>query len=180
MIEVRKLIPQVYNQSRDFSVFMGILQALINEADINSLRLSKLPSESLLPYELSTYDNLRGYFRFMLKEKGSIESILQAISMAGGKIICKLEEESVNLELTSDDWDYTTVDRYSVPVGLRGRVVYYYDRKLTTGSGGPHLPLVELNINLKDPSQVDQGLLDRLLYYIKPVNVVIRLHKGEN
>ena len=59
MIEVRKLIPQVYNQSRDFSVFMGILQALINEADINSLRLSKLPSESLLPYELSTYDNLR-------------------------------------------------------------------------------------------------------------------------
>jgi hypothetical protein len=179
MIEVRKLIPQVYNQSRDFSVFMGILQALINEADINSLKLSKLPSESLLPYDLSTYENLRGYFRFMLKEKGSIESILQAISMAGGKIICKLEEESGNLGLNAEDWDYTTVDRYSVPVDSRDGVVYYY-RKLNIGSSGPHLPLVELNINLKDPGQVDQGLLDRLLYYIKPVNVVISLHKGKN
>ena len=175
MIEVRKLIPQVYNQSRDFSVFLGVLQALINEADVSSMKLSKLPPESILPRDLYTYENLRGYFRFMVKEKGSIESILQAVSLAGGKTVCKLEDESSILG--NNEWDYRSVNRYNVPEPDLNRVVYYLV-KHQQASDGPGLDTIELNINLKDPSQVDQGLLDKLLYYIKPVNVIIKLHKG--
>lgn len=176
MIEVRKLIPQVYNQSRDFSVFLGVLQALINEADVSSMKLSKLPSESILPRDLYTYENLRGYFRFMIKEKGSIESILQAVSLAGGKTVCKLEDESSRLN--NSNWDYRSVDRYNIPEPDLRRVVYYLV-KYQKNVGGPGLATIELNINLKDPSQVDQGLLDKLLYYIKPVNIIIKLNKGE-
>lgn len=173
MIEVRKLIPQVYNQSRDFSVFTGLLQILLNESDVKGLELSKLPSESILPPGISTYSSLRGYFRFMLKMKGSIESILQALYLSGGKIICKLEDEGSNCN--DLEWDYTSVDRYNIPTNYLKNVVYYC-KKIKTNN---HLDLTEIHINIKDQGQVNQGLFEELMYYIKPVNVIIKLDKGE-
>ena len=164
MIEVSKLIPKVYNQSRDFSVFTGVLQIMLNELDIKSLKLLELPNESILPPELATYSHLRGYFRFLIKNKGTIESILQSVYLSGGELICRLDEEKDNLG--NPNWDYMVSDRGIINNDLKKYAVYYRE--------GP-----ELIINLKDPGKINQDLFKKLLYYIKPVDLIIKLKKGE-
>ena len=97
MIEVRKYIPQIYNQSRDFSVFMGIMQIALNELDLKSRVLELIPSENVLPYDLVEFPSLKSDFRGMLKNKGSISCLLYAITAAGGLPV-SFDEENQYLD----------------------------------------------------------------------------------
>ena len=169
MIEVRKYIPQVYNQSRDFSVFMGAIQILLNELDVKGKVLESLPVESLLPYNLSQFPEIKSKFRSMLKRKGSIMCILYAITLSGGfppsfeeetqyLNSCGFSDELVNRE--SSSFEEIGIDKESL--------VYYFERE-----GG----ILKLHINIKDLSKVNQGLLNELWYYLKPVNTIVLLEQ---
>ena len=195
MIEVRKYIPQVYNQSRDFSVFMGVTQSIINGLDIKSKILENLPSETILPGNLSFYPQLRSKFRNLLKNKGSLSGILYSITLAGGKFISFEEEFNYLKGFRYEDEGYRGVsmalveskdDYFNRGVNTTGNLeineltftnskkinknslVYYIERL----NGG-----VKLHINIKDLSKINQDLLSELWYYIKPVNTVIMLEQ---
>lgn len=188
MIEVNKLIPRVYSQSRDFGVFMGLMQVVLNEIDQKSRILEKLPIESILPRGLSSYEQLREYFRLMLKNKGTIYSILLAVTLSGGGIF-KLDEESEELSnltgfenidyierLVEEDPDDESKKKYlyvysgnsykKIDVDGNSAILFYDDH--TDG-------ICKLVINLKDPSNFNRDLFDKLCYYLKPVNTVIIL-----
>ena len=193
MIEVRKYIPQVYNQSRDFSVFMGVMQIALNELDIKSRSLESLPSENFLPHKLNEFISIRSELRGMLKRKGSIMCLLYAITLAGGMPPSFDEEDEylnnlyyVNGSGNEEKLNYSGYldrsieyleelnsmglssykERY--PGDIKKILSYYTERE---GS------ILKLHINLKDLSKINQDLLNKLWYYLKPINTVIMLEQ---
>ena len=174
MIEVRKLIPQYYNQSRDMSVFLGEIQILLNQLDQKSRVLLELPAEDILPGKLSTYSKLRSNFRLLLKNKGSIDCLLSALSLCGGDT-WSFEEEKDNIEWESTGLDPEYFSRNledisQLPADSLGYLVYYQE---TTPEG-----VYKLYINVKDRSLVDYDLFNKLCYYLKPVNTIIEIKQA--
>lgn len=177
MIEVRKYIPQVYNQSRDFSVFMGVLQIALNELDTKSFSLKSIPTCNLVFPRCQDISSIKSDFKNLLKNRGSIMAILYSISLAGGELITFEEESrqlSKNAQTTSEgvinniieDNELITRDRSKLEE-LRidlNKLVYYKDGQI-------------IYINIKDLSLVNKGLLDGLFHYVSPVNVAIVLNQ---
>ena len=175
MIQVQDLIPSVYNQSRDFGVFTGLMQILLNELDIKSKKLIKLPDENFLPYTLSSYPKARDNFRSLLKNRGTISSILMALYICGGGIFSFEEEKSyliktlgINTDLEYFERDINEWPTMGYSNNLKNHLVYYLSRKNT---------YTTLYINLQEKSLGDfnQDLFNLLKYYIKPVNLFIKL-----
>lgn len=164
MIEVRNLIPQVYNQSRDFSVFMGLIQDYINTLDVKSKVLESLPIEDILPYSLSSYKKARKYFREFLKNRGTVHSILYAVSLAGGKLITFEEEEESAKNSVEGYSDSRSFDRFISEVPEDIPFVYTLEK---VGTG------VKMLIYIKNLGELDQDFLKELFYYIKPVNLLV-------
>lgn len=177
MIEVRKYIPQVYNQSRDFSVFMGVLQIALNELDTKSFSLKSIPTCNLVFPRCQDISSIKSDFKNLLKNRGSIMAILYSISLAGGELITFEEESrqlSKNAQTTSEgvinniieDNELITRDRSKLEeLGIDlNKLVYYKDGQI-------------IYINIKDLSLVNKGLLDGLFHYVSPVNVAIVLNQ---
>lgn len=177
MIEVRKYIPQVYNQSRDFSVFMGVLQIALNELDTKSFSLKSIPTCNLVFPRCQDILSIKSDFKNLLKNRGSIMAILYSISLAGGELITFEEESrqlSKNAQTTSEevinniieDNELITRDRSKLEeLGIDlNKLVYYKDGQI-------------IYINIKDLSLVNKGLLDGLFHYVSPVNVAIVLNQ---
>lgn len=171
MIEIRKLIPQVYNQSRDFSAFLGVMQIIANEIDQKSRILETLPDESLLPGNLSLYPKLRETFRILVKNKGSAQSLLYAITLAGGDVF-SLGEEAENLGIEAEDHYLGRTIKELEKNGLSDRLnrLVYYEEFVE----GKHI----MYVNVKDPSKVNQDLLSNLFYYLKPINTLVFLEQA--
>lgn len=177
MIEVRKYLPQVYNQSRDFSVFMGVLQIALNELDTKSFSLKSIPTCNLVFPRCQDISSIKSDFKNLLKNRGSIMAILYSISLAGGELITFEEESrqlSKNAQTTSEgvinniieDNELITRDRSKLEeLGIDlNKLVYYKDGQI-------------IYINIKDLSLVNKGLLDGLFHYVSPVNVAIVLNQ---
>lgn len=177
MIEVRKYIPQVYNQSRDFSVFMGVLQIALNELDTKSFSLKSIPTCNLVFPRCQDISSIKSDFKNLLKNRGSIMAILYSVSLAGGELITFEEESrqlSKNAQTTSEgvinniieDNELITRDRSKLEeLGIDlNKLVYYKDGQI-------------IYINIKDLSLVNKGLLDGLFHYVSPVNVAIVLNQ---
>lgn len=179
MIQVKDLIPQIYNQSRDFGVFTGVMQILLNELDQKSRVLSSLPDEDLLPYRLASYPSVKRYFRTLLKYKGSIEAILYSLYLSGGGIFSfKAEREAlldpkigigvdpdlVYFERNKDLWGSCYVGK-TIPVG---KLVYYLERKAT-------YTIIYINVKKGSLGNFNQDLFRELCYYIKPINALVSL-----
>lgn len=176
MIEIKKLIPQVYNQSRDFGVFTGLMQILINELDQKSRILSELPVESILIGKLRQYPEARESFRILLKNKGNIRAILYAISLSGGLLNSFSEEDDY---LSGEGYENYLEDGYldrtldldgnisEDPTIDKSKLVYYE----SFNDNGLHL----LYVNIKDPDKINQDLLKILFYYLKPINTQVIL-----
>ena len=158
MIEIKKLIPQVYNQSRDFGVFTGLMQILMNEVDQRSRILLDLPDESILLRKVKAYPQVKEYFRKLLKNKGNIMSILYAISLSGG-----LSENDPNYKEWGDGY---YLDRINIGENIDKSQLVYYEE---FGEGQQH----KLYINIKNSDQINQNLLKSLLFYILPVNTKV-------
>lgn len=175
MIEVGKLIPRVYTQSRDFMVFAGVMQILLNELDQKSRILEDMPKENILPKKLWEYESLKSSFRKLLKNRGSIQGLLYAVSLAGGRLISfdteeqylvedlGLSEPFISRELNSEGKLISEGKEIDIH-----RLTYYEDRRHG---------IYELHINIEDLSQLDQGLLTALFYYIKPVTTRVIFEK---
>ena len=169
MIEIKKLIPQVYNQSRDFGVFTGLMQILMNEVDQRSRILLDLPDESILLRKVKAYPQVKEYFRKLLKNKGNIMSILYAISLSSGQPISFEEEEDY---LSENDPNYKEwgdgyyLDRTNIGENIDKSQLVYYEE---FGEGQQH----KLYINIKDSDQINQNLLKSLFFYILPVNTKV-------
>lgn len=175
MIQVKELIPQVYNQSRDFGVFTGVMQILLNELDQKSRVLSSLPDEDLLPYRLASYPSVKKYFRTLLKYKGSIEAILYSLYLSGGGIFSfKAEREAlkeieidpdlVYFERNKDLWS-SCYDGKTIPVE---KLVYYLKREAT-------YTIIYINVKKESLGNFNQDLFRELCYYIKPINALVSL-----
>lgn len=177
MVEVQKLIPSVYTQSRDFSIFTGIMQIILNELELKSGILNKLPDEDLLPGVLSGYPSLRPYFRKMLKYKGTPECLVYMVSLCGGDTLSFDTEADYLLSLSidvSNPYVYFNRNDLSQYSGIDGGRLVYWGEVNTTGVNSK---TYIMHINVKDQSTVDFGLLKKLEYYLKPVNVVIKVDK---
>lgn len=177
MIEVRKYIPQVYNQSRDFSVFMGVLQIALNELDTKSFSLKSIPTCNLVFPRCQSILSIKSDFKNLLKNRGSIMAILYSVSLAGGELITfeeesrrlsekaqTISEEIVNNLLEDDDLiirDKSKLEELEIDLN---KLVYYRDGQI-------------IYINIKDLSLVNKGLLDGLFYYVKPANIAIVLNQ---
>ena len=174
MIEVNKLIPKVYTESRDFSVFTSVMQIILNELDLRSRVLLDLPPEDLLLGNLSTHPEIKGSFRTLIKNKGTNQCILYAITLSGGELF-SFDEESTYLEScgVTDSYIDRVVDENGMIMGnssiMKDKMVYYEKRN----SG-----LYTMYVNVKDLGNVDRGLLEELFYYLKPVNGVVVLEKA--
>lgn len=201
MIEVRKYIPQVYNQSRDFSVFMGVMQIALNELDLKSKILESLPPENLLPHDLSGFPNIKSDFRGMLKNKGSIECLLYAITVAGGLPISFDEENNYlnNIFYEDDKGNEIKInteylDRsignlnslnelnpyyYSIVNSVKTKISIIDLKKILVYYTERGNNFLKLHINLKDLSKIDQGLISKLWYYLEPVNTLILLEQAD-
>ena len=175
MIQVKDLIPQVYNQSRDFGVFTGVMQILLNELDQKSRVLSSLPDEDLLPYRVASYPSVKKYFRTLIKHKGSIEAILYSLYLSGGGIFSfKAEREAllkigintdiVYFERNKDLWSSCYKGK-TIPVE---KLVYYLERKDT-------YTIIYINVKKESLGNFNQDLFRELCYYIKPINALVNL-----
>ena len=175
MIQVKDLIPQVYNQSRDFGVFTGVMQILLNELDQKSRVLSSLPDEDLLPYRVASYPSVKKYFRTLIKYKGSIEAILYSLYLSGGGIFSfKAEREAllkigldtdlVYFERDKNKWEDYYIHN-SIPIE---KLVYYLERKDT-------YTIIYINVKKESLGNFNQDLFRELCYYIKPINVLVNL-----
>lgn len=172
MIEVRKLIPQVYNQSRDFSVFMGALQIMLNEIDHKSRILEGMPKENILLGKLRYSSNGSDSFRILLKNKGTINSILYALRISGGKLNSFDEEEEYLDEFGSDELESVYSNGYLERDigGLnetnidKTKLVYYTEKK----DG-----VKRFYINVFNPEDVDTEVFNNLKYYLSSVKAQI-------
>lgn len=175
MIQVKDLIPQIYNQSRDFGVFTGVMQILLNELDQKSRVLSSLPDEDLLPYRLASYSSVKKYFRTLLKYKGSIEAILYSLYLSGGGIFSFKAEREALLEIEIDPdlvyfernkglWSSCYAGK-TIPVR---KLVYYLERKAT-------YTIIYINVKKGSLGNFNQDLFRELCYYIKPINALVSL-----
>lgn len=173
MIEVRKYIPQIYNISRDFSIFSGIMQIILNELDVKSNVLLDIPTDSILPNRLSQFSEIKDEFRNLLKTKGTIDCLLYSVILAGGQLP-SYEEELENVKNYNLKNQASKIPLFNdnelllreFPERTAGYNFLVYYTKSIKG-------FTELHINIKDLSKINQDLLNELWYYIKPVNVVI-------
>lgn len=175
MIEVNKLIPKVYTESRDFSVFTSVMQITLNELDLRSRVLLDLPAEDLLLGNLSTHPEIKDYFRTLIKNKGTNQCILYAITLSGGELF-SFDEEAKYLE---EDCDVTdsyidrVIDENGMIMGnssiMKDKMVYYEKR-----NNGVYT----MYVNVKDLGNINRGLLEELFYYLKPVNGIVVLEKA--
>ena len=174
MIEVNKLIPKVYTESRDFSVFTSVMQIILNELDLRSRVLLDLPAEDLLLDNLSTYPEIKDSFRTLIKNKGTNQCILYAITLSGGELF-SFDEESAYLEScgVTDSYINRVIDENGMIMGnssiMKGKMVYYEKR-----NNG----IYTMYVNVKDLGNIDRGLLEELFYYLKPVNGIVILEKA--
>lgn len=174
MIEVNKLIPKVYTESRDFSVFTSVMQIILNELDLRSRVLLDLPAEDLLLDNLSTYPEIKESFRTLIKNKGTNQCILYAVTLCGGELF-SFDEESAYLEScgVTDSYINRVIDENGMIMGnssiMKGKMVYYEKR-----NNG----IYTMYVNVKDLGNIDRGLLEELFYYLKPVNGVVVLEKA--
>ena len=179
MVEVQKLIPSVYNQSRDFSIFTGIMQIILNELELKSRVLDKLPNEDILPWVLADFSNLRPYFRKMLKYKGSPECLVYAVVLCGGNTLSFDTEANYLLGLStpvdvSDPYTYFDRNDLSQYPGIdSSRLVYWGEVNTTDSNSKTYI----MHINVEDQSTVNFDLLKKLEYYLKPVNTIIKIDK---
>lgn len=181
MVEVQKLIPQTYNQSRDFSIFTGVMQIILNELELKSKVLEKLPNEDILISRLSEYPQLRSYFRKMLKYKGTPECLVYMVYLCGGDTKSFAEEKeylrsyfgSLSTPIDIDDpYFYFNRDDLSGYTNIDSNKLTYWGEITTSNS-----KIYKMHINVKDQSTVDFGLLKKLEYYLCPVNTIILVDK---
>lgn len=174
MIEVNKLIPKVYTESRDFSVFTGVMQIILNELDLRSRVLLDLPAEDLLLGNLSTYPEIKDSFRTLIKNKGTNQCILYAITLSGGELF-SFDEEAEYLEGcgVTDSYIDRVVDDNGIIMGnsaiMKDKMVYYEKR-----NNGVYT----MYVNVKDLGNINRGLLEELFYYLKPVNGIVVLEQA--
>ena len=144
------------------------MQIIFNEVDQKSRILESLPTEDYLLGNLATYPAIKNYFRTLLKNKGTDRCILYAISLAGGGIF-SFDDEGEYLENAITGYN-GFIDRYKSNLESKGidlsKMVYYYE--LNNG-------IYKMHINLRDPDNLNQDLLENLFYYLKPINTIIIL-----
>ena len=174
MIEVNKLIPKVYTESRDFSVFTSVMQITLNELDLRSRVLLDLPAEDLLLGNLSTHPEIKDYFRILIKNKGTNQCILYAITLSGGELF-SFDEEAEYLEScgVTDSYIDRVADENGIIMGnssiMKDKMVYYEKR-----NNGVYT----MYVNVKDLGNINRGLLEELFYYLKPVNGIVVLEQA--
>lgn len=154
MVEVQKLIPQTYNQSRDFSIFTGVMQIILNELELKSKVLEKLPNEDILISQLSEYPQLRPYFRKMLKYKGTPECLVYMVDLCGGDTKSFAEEKeylrsyfrSLPTPIDIDDpYFYFNRDNLTAPCNLEWVANTYYSK-----SGNDYILTTEEPVDWKN------------------------------
>lgn len=174
MVEVQKLIPKVYNQSRDFSVFTGVMQIILNELEFKTKVLEKLPAEDLLIGELSTYPALRTSFRQLLKYKGTQGCLVHSAYLCGGTTLSfDTENEYLDIYFSGNIPTYFDRNHLENYPGIdKGKLVYWGEYVQDISQ------IYLMHINVKDQSSVDFDLFSKLQYFIKPVDTIIYLDKG--
>ena len=119
MIDVKKRLPQVYSQSYDMSIFMGLLNLIYNSREVDNLRakVSHCPLHcfdedvprlaSLFGLPTSATRDILSTYRRLIKIKGTSTAVQKAV-LAPSKFT--LRDLSVLKDVNNPSYTYTLPD----------------------------------------------------------------------
>ena len=165
IVQSKKLIPEVYQQSYDMSIFTGLLDIIYTSRELytNRERYCHIPSSafeedlpslaSLFHLEHTSNRDLISLYRSLQKQKGSRASLVSAVALAHGLLAREL--------LNSESDQYKKVDKLDPSFNEESDVVYTIDKKNQ-----------EITIYLHMSAQ-NLYLLNNLIYRLAPVHTSV-------
>ena len=168
MVQSKKLIPEIYSQSYDLSIFTGLLDLIYTGREVDVLRLKNAHSPNRAFKEdlrhLSSFFNLStdnrdllANYRFVIKQKGTLIAIKAAIEFA---INAEMLDSGVKVDLTLPTSKKQTSDRGEYTESQED----YLKRR--------NFPVITA---YADFAQIDIELLEELLRRVLPVTAFIQV-----
>ena len=165
MVQSKKLIPEIYSQSYDLSIFTGLLDLIYTGREVDVLRLKNAHSPNRVFKEdlrhLGSFFNLStdnrdllANYRFIIKEKGTLTAVKAVIEFA---INAEMLEDGVGIDLSLPK------ARLSADATEEDKSAYEANRKF---------PVITA---YADFTQVDTGLLEELLRRVLPITTFIQV-----
>ena len=167
IVQSKKLIPEVYQQSYDMSIFTGLLDIVYTARELytNRERYCHIPSSafeedmpalaSLFNLEHTSNRDLIALYRSLQKQKGSRAATVSAVALAHGLAT----REPIDSE--SDEYTGRNEAKLDPPFNDKTDIVYTIDKSSQ-----------EITVYL-DVSQQNVPLLEDILKRIAPVHTSI-------
>lgn len=167
IVQSKKLIPEVYQQSYDMSIFTGLIDIVYTARELytNRERYCHIPGDAFeedLPalaslFNLSHTSNrdLISVYRSLQKCKGSRAAVVSAVALAHGM----LTRDPINVD--SDEYNGINKKELDPPLDVKTDVLYKIDKGKN-----------EITVYL-DVSQQNMLLLQSLIRRIAPVHTSV-------